>query len=289
MPAAPPSATTGPGSTSSASTSSTNPTTRSSSTRPTPSTYPLDGFDAIHASPPCQAYTAYRRRGDGVGDGHPDLIDLVRRRLQATGKPYVIENVPGAPLRNHIQLCGTSFGLDVRRHRWFESNIAILAPPCDHDQPRRFAQATNRKNLRRTVEIGVWRIPLATQRQAMGIDWMTLPAHRSHPPQIHRTHRCPIARPPRGGGMTPDPTEAIFDDLWAARLARVDTQLERIANTTYWLGRKLARHEITRDDVNRRIDALCVQLPVDDPAWVPWHMARDAALAGLRRGMGVDQ
>ena len=87
----------------------------------------------------------------------------------------------------------------------------------------------------------------------------------------------------------PDPAEAIFDDLWAARLARVDTQLERIANTTYWLGRKLARHEITRDDVNRRIDTLCVQLPVDDPAWVPWHMARDAALAGLRRGMGVDQ
>jgi DNA (cytosine-5)-methyltransferase 1 len=133
------------------------------------------GFDAIHASPPCQAFTAYRRRGNGVGDRYPDLIDDTRQLLEDSGRPYVIENVPGAPLRNHVQLCGTSFGLDVRRHRWFESNIAMLAPPCNHDQPRRFPAATNRTNLRRTVEVGVWRIPLEVQQQAMGIDWMTLP------------------------------------------------------------------------------------------------------------------
>jgi DNA (cytosine-5)-methyltransferase 1 len=132
-------------------------------------------FDAIHASPPCQAFTAYRRRGNEVGDGYPDLIEATREFVVDSGRPYVIENVPGSPLRNHIQLCGTSFGLDVRRHRWFESNIAMLAPPCNHNQPRRFPQATNRENMRRTVEIGVWRIPLDVQQQAMGIDWMTLP------------------------------------------------------------------------------------------------------------------
>jgi DNA (cytosine-5)-methyltransferase 1 len=138
-------------------------------------TYPLDGFDAIHASPPCQAFTAYRRRGDGVGDDYPDLIDPVRQRLQATGLPYVIENVAGAPLHNPARLCGSSFGLDVQRHRYFESNVTLLAPPCDHGwQTPRFPCATNRTNLRRTVEVGVWRIPLAVQQQAMGIDWMTL-------------------------------------------------------------------------------------------------------------------
>ncbi len=137
--------------------------------------FELTGFDAIHASPPCQSFTAYRRRGAGVGDGYPDLIDPTRRRLEQAGVPYVIENVAGAPLRNAIMLCGSSFGLDVRRHRYFESNVALLAPPCDHSwQTPRFPCATNRTNLRRTVEVGVWRIPLEVQQRAMGIDWMPL-------------------------------------------------------------------------------------------------------------------
>lgn len=138
--------------------------------------FDLSGFDAVAASPPCQSFSAYRRKGHGVGDGYPDLIDQTRRLLQATGLPYVIENVLGAPLDSPITLCGSSFGLDVRRHRWFESNLALLAAPCDHSwQTPRFPPATNRTNLRRTVEIGVWRIPLETQQRAMGIDWMTLP------------------------------------------------------------------------------------------------------------------
>jgi DNA (cytosine-5)-methyltransferase 1 len=137
-------------------------------------TYPLDGFDAIHASPPCQPFTAYRRRGAGVGDSYDDLIAATRERM--TGAvPYVIENVPTAPLEATVQLCGSSFGLDVRRHRLFETNVAMFAPPCNHgSQAPRFAHATNRTNLRRTVEVGVWRIPLAVQQQAMGIDWMNL-------------------------------------------------------------------------------------------------------------------
>lgn len=136
--------------------------------------FPLDGFDAVHASPPCQQFTAYRRRGQGVGDSAPDLIVPIRRRLRVQGAPYVIENVPGAPLHQPIQLCGSSFGLDVRRHRWFELGWCNpLAPPCDHGwQTPRFPQATNRSNLRSTVEVGAWRcVTLAPA--AMGIDWMT--------------------------------------------------------------------------------------------------------------------
>ena len=138
--------------------------------------FPLDGFDAIHASPPCQSFTAYRRKGHGVGDGYPDLIAPMRERLQATGLPYVIENVVGAPLEDPVRLCGSTFGLDVRRHRLFESNVPLVAPPCEHGwQTPRFPAATNRApNSRRTVEVGVWRIPLETQQRAMGIDWMGL-------------------------------------------------------------------------------------------------------------------
>jgi DNA (cytosine-5)-methyltransferase 1 len=140
--------------------------------------YQHDGweFDAIHASPPCQAFTAYRRRGAGVGDGYADLIAPTRGLLRMTGLPWVVENVPGAPLENAIQLCGSSLGLEVRRHRLFESNLAIMAPPCAHGQQSgRYPAATNRaENSRRTVEVGVWRIPLDVQQRAMGIDWMTL-------------------------------------------------------------------------------------------------------------------
>ena len=136
--------------------------------------FPLDGFDAYHASPPCQRWTAYARRPMHVGE-YPDMIGSTRHRFVATKRPYVIENVPAAPLSQPIQLCGSSFGLDVRRHRRFESNLLLLAPPCDHAwQTPRFPQATNRKNLRSTVEVGVYRIPLKIQQKAMGIDWMKL-------------------------------------------------------------------------------------------------------------------
>jgi DNA (cytosine-5)-methyltransferase 1 len=138
-------------------------------------TVPLGGYDFIWASPPCQRFTAYRRRGAGVGDSYPDLIAPVRERLAASGVPYVIENVQGAPVLSSILLCGSMFGMDVRRHRYFECSFPILHPACNHaQQTPRFAQATNRKNLRSTVEVGVWRIPLCTQQAAMGIDWMTL-------------------------------------------------------------------------------------------------------------------
>ena len=137
----------------------------------------LDGVDAIHASPPCQFRTAYKRRPGHVRDS-PNLIPRTRELLRASGLPYVIENIEYArdQLLEPVRLCGSSFGLDVRRHRLFECSFAATGLPCEHSwQTPRFPAATNRvKNSRRTVEIGVWRIPLETQRRAMGIGWMTL-------------------------------------------------------------------------------------------------------------------
>ena len=148
-------------------------------------------FDAIHASPPCQSWTAYRRRGAGVGDGYPQLITPTRNRASLFGVPYVIENVESAreELRGPVRLCGSSFRLDVRRHRLFESNIPLSAPACDHAwQEPRFPPASNRTNLRRTVEVGVYRIPIAVQRQAMGIDWMRLPELSEAIPPAYTEH-----------------------------------------------------------------------------------------------------
>jgi hypothetical protein len=90
-------------------------------------------FDAIHASPPCQHY-ARVTRWRGTSDGHPDLVPLVRTLLQQTGLPYVMENVYEAPLNASLMLCGSQFGLKVRRHRYFETPWmdACFVPPCDH-------------------------------------------------------------------------------------------------------------------------------------------------------------
>ena len=134
----------------------------------------LKDADFIWASPPCQAFTAYKRRKNHV-KLKENLIPTVREMLKQSGKPYVIENVGGAPLINPVKLCGSMFGLDVQRHRYFESNFPIGQPKCDHTKWKpRFAPATNRKNKRKTVEVGVWRIPLSVQQKAMGIDWMNL-------------------------------------------------------------------------------------------------------------------
>lgn len=136
-------------------------------------------FDFVWASPPCQGRTAYKRRPGHVAPVDTDgMIRFVRNLLVdvrvSHGIPFVIENVVGAPLIEPVTLCGSMFGLDVRRHRLFETSFPVLALSCRHDlQSGDYPQATNRANRRKTVEIGVWRIPLDVQRRAMGIDWMT--------------------------------------------------------------------------------------------------------------------
>lgn len=132
----------------------------------------LRRFDLIVASPPCQFATAYMRRPNHVKRAS-NLIPETRALLQLAGVPYVIENVGGAQaeLWNPIRLCGSSFGLDVRRHRYFEAwGFDIPEKSCSHAwQTPRFPPATNRTNLRSTVEVGVYRIPLAIQKNAMGV------------------------------------------------------------------------------------------------------------------------
>lgn len=87
-------------------------------------------FDAVHASPPCQAYV---QRNKNLVTKHPKLIEPTREALRRLGKPYVIENVEGAPLQAPTLLCGTMFGLKVRRHRLFEApGILLLTPGCHH-------------------------------------------------------------------------------------------------------------------------------------------------------------
>jgi DNA (cytosine-5)-methyltransferase 1 len=89
----------------------------------------LWAFDAIHASPPCQAYTTITASARRRGIIYPDLFPRVKAMLVASGLPFIIENVPGSPARNCLKLCGTMFGLGVFRHRLFETNFPVHLPP----------------------------------------------------------------------------------------------------------------------------------------------------------------
>ena len=84
-------------------------------------------FDLIHASPPCQSYS--RRTPIPFRQEHQDLIELTRQALRQTGKPFVIENVPGSPLQNYLVLHGSMFELPIFRERWFECNPMLCFAP----------------------------------------------------------------------------------------------------------------------------------------------------------------
>lgn len=90
-------------------------------------------FDAIHASPPCQRYSEAARL-HGNATEHPDLVGPTRDLLMASGLPWIIENVEGAPIRADVTLCGTMFGLRIVKHRNFELSFPFFAllPTCDH-------------------------------------------------------------------------------------------------------------------------------------------------------------
>jgi DNA (cytosine-5)-methyltransferase 1 len=137
----------------------------------------LRWFDAIHASPPCQLFTVYRNNSKQTFRSALNLIPETRALLKASERPWVMENVPGAPLERPIRLCGTSFPpLEVRRHRMFESNIELTFPPCNHGRltERKYPGSTNRPNGRTVCNIGEYRVPLSLQKKAIGIDWMNL-------------------------------------------------------------------------------------------------------------------
>lgn len=101
-----------------------------------------DKVEAFHASPPCQGYT---RGNAGKVTDWPKLIAPVREALEATGRPYVIENVEDAAwdMKNPVALCGCMFNLStvdtdgvrihLQRKRLFETNWNLEPPrPCDH-------------------------------------------------------------------------------------------------------------------------------------------------------------
>ncbi len=146
----------------------------------------LADFDAIHASPPCQGYSAMRH-APGT-KGAPLLIDAVRDKLEASGKPYIIENVEAAKwaMRDTLTLCGTMFGLSaagcaLHRHRLFESNAPIAAPgPCAHTGGPVVGVYGGHARVRSAKHGGrgtrdAWpngHKPIAAE--AMGMDWATL-------------------------------------------------------------------------------------------------------------------
>ena len=133
-------------------------------------------FDVIAASPPCRDHTRLTSFRGVTGSGF--LLDATRQSLRLSGKPYVIENVMGAPMVNATTLCGSQFGLgaicrdglyrQLRRHRQFESNIAISASRrCSHQGEAVGVYGHGG---------GVGRGFMARKGEAssaLGIDWMT--------------------------------------------------------------------------------------------------------------------
>lgn len=140
----------------------------------------LEAFDLIHASPPCQAYTPMSNRWRGAGgltDERPDLVAQVRRMLIESGKPYVIENVRGAPLRHPIELRGEMFGLRVHRPRLFECSPFLMCPepePRQHDPVAVYGDRPDGRRLWTRADGSEHRAPNSIEEpsEAMEIDWM---------------------------------------------------------------------------------------------------------------------
>jgi DNA (cytosine-5)-methyltransferase 1 len=133
--------------------------------------WPLDGFDAVHASPPCQGFMGGRMSFNPYHRAkvHIDLLTPMRERLQSQSAPWIIENVPGAPMRVDLVLCGSMFALPrLRRHRWFEVSFSIdrLAPPCRHEPNTLTICGKVRGNSSRWGKGNT-----ADWRAAMGMDW----------------------------------------------------------------------------------------------------------------------
>lgn len=136
-------------------------------------------YDAIHASPPCQAYSQSTLGQRNAGKEYVDLLGPTRKVLEAYRAPWVIENVPNAPMRADVILCGSQFGLPLVRHRWFEFSerptFELLAP-CSHD---RMAITVTGRGTPSYVRKSREKAGIARNYQpkevgeAMGTPWMT--------------------------------------------------------------------------------------------------------------------
>lgn len=141
-------------------------------------TFPLDGFDAIHASPPCQAFSTLRSRHKE--QGYPELVLPTLARLEASGVPWVVENVKRAPLGAQIMLCGSAFGLGanghyLRRHRYFALSFPLpaLVPPCQHIGWAIGVHGGGESHDRRAgTRPRGYQAGAAESAEALGIDWL---------------------------------------------------------------------------------------------------------------------
>jgi DNA (cytosine-5)-methyltransferase 1 len=135
-------------------------------------------IDAIHASPPCQAHSDLQKQSKIE---YADFIPATRELCQASGLPYVIENVEGAPLNDPVTLCGTQFpGLRVLRHRLFETNWPLTAPAVHPKHPLVFTHDKRKRHYGQLdqdtsfVQVtGGGNCSIGNARDALGIDWMT--------------------------------------------------------------------------------------------------------------------
>jgi len=155
-------------------------------------TFPLDGFDAIHASPPCQRYSSISVVY-GTAASHPDLIAAIRDRLKGSGVPWVIENVPGAPLDHPTMICGSALGLPLKRHRLFETSFPMMSPGCAHGHHRkkyRIRQHGREIDTAFCYVFGGGQAgqPVTSWRQAMDIDWMTVDELSQAIPPVYTEH-----------------------------------------------------------------------------------------------------
>lgn len=139
-------------------------------------TVDLPSFDAVWASPPCQAYTRLKARSQRE---HPQLIEATRFALVCSGLPYIMENVAGSPLNSPGVLCGSMFPqLLIRRHRLFESDIEMHFPDCNHNIRKPQFDVYEHYHWRKSRFVPVYGNGDKTKashvwNQAMGIDWMT--------------------------------------------------------------------------------------------------------------------
>ena len=142
----------------------------------------LGTYDAIHASPECQGYCWSTTAKRKAGKVYPNDIPAIRELLIESGKPYVIENVPTAPLINPTYLEGTMFALGVIRRRAFETNWRLGQPRFrrrkspimqqSKKDPEAFLQKSAYCSVAGNGADG-WSCRVADWRKAMGIDWMT--------------------------------------------------------------------------------------------------------------------
>lgn len=134
-------------------------------------------YDCIHASPPCQKYSLAAMQHRISGKEYPDLISETRDALRKTGKPYIIENVQGAPLLNPIVLCGSMFEsyaggvLRTYRHRLFESNLPLYAPKCVHNYPQ--AKMGRRAKANEFIQFVGHYTDADIVREMLGLEWLS--------------------------------------------------------------------------------------------------------------------